>query len=172
MPLQSDGDFVVDSPASRDWRLGIAGGAVMTAVSILLAIWGGGPGLIIGLAGTVFFGLICLPLSLVRAARPRHDLVVTADGFTVDRGIADIGFVSWNEVQSIGTTSLGPVSFVLVRLRDPAAFVRRHGLVSRIPLRLLGQSRLRIVQISSQDLPMPVSEMARMMEARRTARSG
>jgi hypothetical protein len=170
MPLQPDGDFVVDSRTVGDWRPRVAGGVVMTAGSILLAIWGGLSGLIVGLTGTVFFGLICLPLIVARAVRSGHDLVVGADGFTVDREILDIGFVSWDEVESIGTTSLGTVSLVLVRLRDPAAFLRRHRPLPRVLLRLFGMSRLRTIHISSLDLPMPVSEMAQLMEARRAAR--
>ena len=167
MTIQSGGDFVVDFMSTTDRWSVVAMGVAMTTVSVLLAIFGGMVGLIVGLLGVVFFGLICLPYIVFRAVRPGHALVVGADGFTVNDHALDLGFISWNEVEGIETTSRGPFSWVVVKLRDPAGFLRRHRPVRRALLRLNGKARLSAVRIAGASLPLPVSDLAEIMEARR-----
>ena len=109
---------------------------------------------------------------MFRAVRPGHALVVGADGFTVNDHALDLGFISWNEVEGIETTSRGPFSWVVVKLRDPAGFLRRHRPVRRALLRLNGKARLSAVRIAGANLPLPVSDLAEIMEARRNGVSG
>jgi len=101
-----------------------------------------------------------------RAVRPGHALVVSADGFTVNDYALDLGFVSWDEVGSIETTNRGPFLWIIVKLRDREAFLRRHRPLRRALLRLRGKSALATVRISGVKLPLPVSEVAQLMEAR------
>ena len=142
--------------------------AGLTAVCIALVIWGGLVGLVGGLPGVVFFGAICLPYIVFRAVRPPSPLIVSTHGFTVNEYALDAGFISWEEVQSIETGSAGAFSWVVVRLRDPAAFVRRHRPVRRALLRLNSGLRRGYVRISGVRLPLPVSEVVAIMEAKRS----
>jgi hypothetical protein len=163
------GDFVVGPPNAKN-RWSVTAMAVgMTAVCVVLVIWGRLVGLIVGSVGIVFFGLLGLPVILLRAVHPQPVLVVGADGFTVNQDATDLGFISWDEVASIGTTSQGSLSWVTVQLRDPDAFLRRHSPVRRMLPRLRGTGR-RTVRISGVILPRPASEVAAIMEAMRSGR--
>ena len=71
-------------------------------------------------------------------------------------------------MQSIETSSIDAFSSVVVRLRDPVAFVRRHRAVRRALLRLNSGLRRGYVRISGVRLPPPVSEVAAIMEAKRS----
>jgi hypothetical protein len=164
------GDFVVGPMNTRDRWIVVALAVGMTAACAALVIWGGLIGLIGGLPGLVFFGLVCLPIILLRAVRPQPELVVSADGLTVNQSATDLGFISWDEVESIGTTSHGAFSWVTVQLRDPDAFLRRHSAVRRVLLRMRGTGRS-TVRISGVILPRPVSEVAALMEAKRRGHS-
>lgn len=172
MNLWPDGDFVVDIMSARDRWFIVAVTAGMTGVCVLLVIWGGVVGLIGGLPGAVFFGVICLPYIVVRALRPRPSLIVSADGLTSNGHALDMGFISWDEVESIGTTSRGAFSSIVVTLRDPDAFLRRHRPVRRVLLQLNGKARLATVRIPGVNLPLPVTDVAEIMEARRRAKNG
>jgi hypothetical protein len=172
MTIQPDGDFVFDFMSTKDRWYSVAIGVGMTTVSVLLVILGGVVSLIIGLIGVVFFGLMCLPYIVFRAIRPGHRLVVGADGFTVNDHALDLGFISWHEVEGIETTSRGPFSWVVVKLRDPAAFLRRHSPVRRALLRLNGKARLSAVRIAGVNLPVPVSDLAEIMKTRRNNVTG
>jgi hypothetical protein len=164
------GDFIVGPlNAKNRWSV-VAVGVGLTAVCAALVIWGGLIGLIGGLPGLVFFGALGLPVATFRALRPEPELVVGADGFTLNQSATDMGFISWHEVESIGTTSLGGHSWVTVQLRDPDAFLRRHSAVRRVLLRMRGTGRS-TVRIPGVILPWPVTEVAAMMEARRRGNS-
>jgi hypothetical protein len=164
---QLGGDFVVDADNAKE-RWAIAAAAVgLTAVCLALVIWGGLVGLVGGLPGVVFFGAVCLPYIMFRAIRPAPSLIVSTDGFTVSDYALDAGFISWQEVQSIETSSVGAFSWIVVKLWDPAAFVRRHRSVRRALLRLNSGLRRGYVRISGVRLPLPVSEVAAIMEAKR-----
>jgi hypothetical protein len=162
------GDFVVDADNSKTrWAL-VAMDAGLTAVCVALVIWGGLVGLVGGLPGVVFFGAICLPYIVLRAVRPASPLIVSTDGFTVSQYAVDAGFVGWEEVQSIEASSVGAFSWVVVRLQDPAGFVRRHRPARRALLRLNSGLRRGNVRVSGAVLPLPVSEVAAIMEAKRS----
>jgi hypothetical protein len=163
------GDLVVGPPNTKDRWSAVAIAVGLTAVCVALAIWGRLPGLIVGSVGTVFFGLIGIPVIVLRAVHPQPVLVVGADGFTVNQDATDLGFISWDEVASIGATSHGSHSWVTVLLRDPDAFLRRHSPVRRMVLRLRGTGR-RTVRISGVILPRSASEVAAIMEAKRSGR--
>jgi hypothetical protein len=165
---QLGGDFVVDADNAKSRWAVAALVAGMTAVCIALVIWGGLVGLVGGLPGVVFFGAICLPYIVFRAVRPVSPLVVSTDGFTVHEYALDAGFIRWEEVQSIETSPVGAISSVVVRLRDPVAFVRRHRPVRRALLRLNSRLRRGYVRISGVRMPLPVSEVAAIMEAKRS----
>jgi hypothetical protein len=164
------GDLIVGPPKARDRWTVVAIGVGLTAVCAALVIWGGLIGLIGGLPGLVFFGALGLPVVTLRALRPAPELVVSADGFTLNQSATDMGFISWDEVESIGTTSLGGHSWVTVKLRDPDAFLRRQSAVRRVLLRMRGTGRS-TVRIPGVILPQPVSEVAAMMEAKRRGSS-
>jgi hypothetical protein len=100
------GDFVVGPPNAKDRWSVVAMAAGLTAVCVALAVWGRLPGLIVGSVGTVFFGLIGIPVVLLRAVHPQPALVVGADGFTINQDATDLGFISWDEVASIGAGPL------------------------------------------------------------------
>ena len=161
-------DFVVDAGNAKSRWAVLAMCAGMTTVCVALVIWGGLVGLVGGLPGVVFFGAICLPYIVFRAVRPASPLIVSTDGFTVKQYAVDAGFIGWEEVQSIETSSVGAFSWVVVRLHDPVAFVRRHRLVRRVLLRLNSGLRRGYVRISGVRLPLPVSEVAAIMEAKRS----
>jgi hypothetical protein len=80
----------------------------------------------------------------------------------------DAGFVGWEEVQSIEARSVGAFSWVVVTLQDPAGFVRRYRPARRGLLRLNSGLRRGNVRISGVLLPLPVSEVAAIMEAKRS----
>jgi hypothetical protein len=101
------GDFVVDADNAKSRWAVAAVAAGLTAVCIALVIWGGLVGLVGGLPGVVFFGAICLPYIVFRSVRPVSPLIVSTDGFTVHEYALDAGFISWEEVQSIETSSVG-----------------------------------------------------------------
>jgi hypothetical protein len=164
------GNFIVGPLNAKDRWSVVAITVGLTAACAALVIWGGLLGLIGGLPGLVFFGLLCLPVILFRAVHPEPELVVSADGFTVNQSATDMGFISWDEVESIGTSSLGGHSWVTVQLRDPDAFLRRHSAVRRVLMRLRGTGRS-TVRISGVILPRPVSEVAAIMEAKRRGNS-
>jgi hypothetical protein len=170
--LPPDSDFVADIMPAKDRWFMVTVAAGMTGVCVLLIIWGGVVGLIGGLPGAVFFGVICLPFITRRALHPLPALVVSADGFTVNAHALDMGFISWDEVESIGTTSLGAFSRVVVKLRDPDAFLRRHRPVRRVLLELNGKAKLATVRIPGANLPLPVSDVAEIMEAKRRGKHG
>ena len=172
MTIQPGSNLAVDFMSTKDRWSVVAMGSVMTTFSVLLAIFGGLAGLIAGLLGAVFFGLIWLPYIVFRAVRPGHALVVRADGFAINGAALDPGFISWNELESIETTSHVPFSSVAVKLRDPAAFLRRHRPVGQALLRLNGKARLSAVRIAGVNLPMPVSDRAQIIETRRHGVSG
>jgi hypothetical protein len=104
-------DFVVDADNAKSRWAVLAMCAGMTAACIALVIWGGLVGLVGGLPGVVFFGAICLPYILFQALRPAPPLIVSTDGFTVNDYALDAGFISWEEVQSIETSSVGAFSW-------------------------------------------------------------
>jgi hypothetical protein len=167
---QLGADFVVDADNAKSRWAVAAGAAGMTAVCVALVIWGGLLGLVGGLPGVVFFGAICLPYIVFLAVRPVPPLIVSADGFTVRQYALDAGFISWQEVQSIETSSVGAFSQVVVRLRDPVASVRRHRPVRRALLWLNSGLRRGYVRISGVRLPLPASEVAAIMEAKHSGR--
>lgn len=144
----------------------------MTMVGIALIIWAGLPGLVVGLLAVVFFGAICLPYIVFRAARPASPLIVGTDGFTVNQDALDVGFIRWEEVQSIETSSLGAFSWVVVTLRDPASFLGRHRPARRALLRLNSGLRRGYVRISGVRLPLPVSDVAAIMRTKRNGLPG
>jgi hypothetical protein len=161
------GDFVVhDDDAKSRWAVA-AVAAGFTAGGVALIIWAGLLGLVVGLLVVVFFGALCLPYIVFRAVRPASPLIVGTDGFTVNEHALDAGFIRWDEVQSIETSSVGAFSWVVVTLRDPAAFVRRHRPVRRTLLRLNSGLRRGYIRISGVLLPLPVSDVAAIMEAKR-----
>src|SRR5580693_5920024 len=121
MTTDSPGDIVVeDEDAQGGWSL-VAVCAGMSVASVALVIWGGLVGLVAGLPGVVFFGVICLPYIVFRAMHPVPVLSIGSDGFTVRQYAVDVGFVAWDGVQGIETDSLGAFSWIMVTLRDPAA---------------------------------------------------
>jgi hypothetical protein len=65
------GDFIVGPLNARNRWSVVAMAVGLTAVCAALVIWGGLIGLIVGLPGLVFFGLLCLPVILFRAVHPR-----------------------------------------------------------------------------------------------------
>lgn len=166
------GDFVVEAkdPRSR-WELA-AICAGLTAVCVALVIWGGLVGLVCGLPGAVFFGAICLPYIVLRAIHPVPVLTIGPDGFTVRQYATDAGFVSWDEVHSIETGSRGAFSWIIVTLRDPMAFLKRHGRSRRALLRVNSDLRRGRVRIAGVQLSQPVGDVVQIMEARRNAVPG
>ena len=150
----------------------VAIGAGMTAVSVALVIWGGIAGLLGGLPGAVFFGAICLPYIVFRAVHPAPVLTVGSDGFTVRQYAVDVGFVAWDEVQGIETGSRGAFSWIMVTLRDPAAFLQRQRPVRRGLLRLNAGLKQGHVRIAGVRLSLPVGDVFQIMEARRNRVSG
>lgn len=165
-------EFVIGAEEAKGrWSL-VAGCAGMTVACVALVIWGGLAGLLGGLLGVMFFGVICLPYIVFRAVRPAPVLTVGSDGFTVRQYAVNVGFVSWDEVQGIETGSRGAFSWIMVTLRDPAAFLQRHRPVRRALLRLnvglkQGQVRIAVVHLS-----LAVGDVVQIMEARRNRVSG
>ena len=166
------GDFAVDADDSKSTWAVAAVAAGFTAGGVAMIIWAGLIGLVVGLLTVVFFGVICLPYIVFRAVRPPSPLIVSTDGFTVNEHALDAGFIRWDEVQSIETSSLGAFSWIIVTLRDPAAFVRRHRSGRRALLRLNSGLRRGYVRISGVRLPLPVTEVAAIMETKRNGLPG
>jgi hypothetical protein len=164
-------DFVADRATGRDrWSI-VAVGIGMTGVSIGLIIWGGPVGLVAGILGTVFFGGLGLPFVMFWAVHPVPPLLVGASGFVLQRTASDPGLVAWGEVDSIGTTVVRGFSRVVIRLRDPAAFLSRRRPVRRALLLINGVARLGNLRIPLGGMlmagqPVQASELAAIMQAR------
>jgi len=172
MTTDSPGDIVVEAEdAQGGWSL-VAVCAGMSVASVALLIWGGLVGLVAGLPGVVFFGVICLPYIVFRALHPVPVLSIGSDGFTVRQYAVDVGFVAWDEVQGIETDSLGAFSWIMVTLRDPAAFLQRHRLRRRALLKLNAGLKQGHVRISGAGLSLPVDDLVQIMEARRNRALG
>jgi FtsP/CotA-like multicopper oxidase with cupredoxin domain len=166
-------DEIIAGPdnAKERWAV-VAAGAGMTAVCIALMIWAGPVGFGIGIVGTVFFGMLCLPYIVFRALRPAPHLVIRADGLTLNRNAVDHGFIAWSEVADVAVGSLGAYSWVEVTLRDPDAFLRQHKVFRRALLRFNGSRTVGTVRIFGPHLPVSVADAAAMMQARLAASSG
>jgi hypothetical protein len=160
------GDLIAGPLDAKNRWFVVAAAVGLTAVCVALVIWGGLIGLVGGLPGLLFFGALGLPVITYRAVHPAPELIVSTDGLTVNQHAVDMGFISWDEVESIGTTSLGGYSWVTVKLSDPDAFLRRQPAVRRVLLRLRGTGRS-AVRIPGVILPRPVSDVAAIMEAKR-----
>jgi hypothetical protein len=172
MTTDSSGDIVVEAEgAPGGWSV-VAMCAGMSVACVALVIWGGVLGLAAGIPGVVFFGVICLPYIVFRAVHPVPMLTIGSDGFTVRQYAVDVGFVAWEEVQGIETDSRQAFSWIVVTLRDPAAFLQRHRLLRRALLRMntgLKRGRVRIAGVS---LSLPVGDVVQIMEARRSRAFG
>ncbi len=172
MSFQPNGDLVVEFMNAKD-RWFIAGAcAAMTIVCLLLALFGGTVGLVVGIVGLIFFGVICLPYVVARAIRPGHALEVRADGFVANNFALDVGFVAWNEVASIDVETRGSLSSVVVRLVDPVALLRDRRPARRALLRLNHGAKRGIVRIPTTAFPVGAAALAEIMESRRGGVSG
>lgn len=167
MTTQQAGDVVIDTPSRQRWRLaGIA--LIMTAVSAALVITQpyGDLGLVVGIAGLVFFGPLMLAL-LSRAIRRVPALILSPAGFTDRSTLACGGFVPWQEVKGIEELVFRGRVFVAVTMKDRAVF--RRGLPAWRRLLLVINQRLipGDVLIPESVLPVPPEELVRMMRSMR-----
>lgn len=162
------GDLSVAAEATRGRWGAVAVCAAMTAGGVALIIFGGLLGLVVGAAVVAFFGALCLPLITLWAIHPVPRLVVSTAGITINRyAISDTGVIGWEEVTTVGIASRGSLSWVSVTVRDPAEFLRRQPRGRRALLRLNRWGRLPVVRVTSVALPVPASNLAAAITARR-----
>jgi hypothetical protein len=125
------GDFIVGPlNAKNRWSV-VAMTVGLTAACAALVIWGGLLGLIGGLPGLVFFGLLCLPVILLRAVHPEPELVVSADGLTVNQSATDMGSsrgMRWRASGPVrSAVNRGCLSSCVIRTRSCAGIRRCAG---------------------------------------------
>jgi len=177
MVIQPDERIVVETPARQRRRL-TGPGIVLTAMSAGLLVFRphGDAGLVLGLAGLVFFGPITIS-RLLRGARNRPVLILDADGFTDHGSLISAGYVPWQEVQQVDQRPFRRRVFVTVTVTDPAALRARQSLWHRFLLRINGPMTAGDILIPDNVLPMRPAELVTTMRrlhraAQRRARSG
>jgi hypothetical protein len=177
MAIQTDDRVVIETPAGRRRRNLIFAVIVTGVLAVVAADRSDGTfGLVIGLAGLVFFGPLTLAM-LLRAMRNRPALILDADGFTDYGSMISAGYVPWQEVQRIEERAFRRRVFVAIKVIDPAAFRARQSAWHRFLLRVNGPMAAGDILIPDNVLPMSPAALVKTMRqmhraAQRRAHSG
>jgi hypothetical protein len=163
MAIQTDDRIVVETPPRKRRRPAVIGSVVTVMLVAVVADRADGIfGLVIGLAGLVFFVPYTLAM-LLRAMRNRPALVLDADGFTDHGSLISAGYVPWREVQRIEEHPVRRRVFVAVTVSDRAAFLARQSAWHRFLRRINGPMTAGDILIPDNVLPMRPAELVKTM---------
>ncbi len=168
MTTEAVSDFVIgpDTAGLRWFVVAICAG--FTAVGVVLIIFTGLLGIVVGAVAVAFFAVLGLPIMLPWAIHPRPRLLISPTGIWINRyAVNEVGVVGWEDVATVQVGSRGSFSYVSISVRDPAQFLRRQPLARRALLRLNGWSKKPDPHVISAPLPVPVSDLKAAITARR-----
>ncbi len=124
-------------------------GVLMVGASLLLVVTQNDPFTwFIGIVGVVFFG-VCLAFIVIRLIKPKHILIIDADGFTENSTAMAAGTrINWSEVQDIYLSSILTQKFICVVLKDPDAFMRKLPPIKKMMTKANAASSFAQIQIN------------------------
>jgi hypothetical protein len=165
------GDLVVETLLWKRW-LPVGLGVVMVAMCSQLVFqpheawlpW-------LGIPGLVFFAP-CLVYALYRAVRPRPAVVLRHAGFIDQASAPAVGFIAWEDVETISTVRVFGQAMVAIKLRHPDSIVRRLRPWTRRVMALNRRLYGAEVYIPAIVLPTNAAEFAETMDRRRRQRQG
>lgn len=160
-------DGLVVHPPRAPAVIALATGLVGLAGGVLLLVGGGTPATVVGVLLIAFFGATALG-GLLRLARRRPVLTVTADGLEDTGSLVAAGFLPWSQVGMLEVLAARRGGDLLVvGVHDPEAVLSRatptRARVARQQAGLLGSP----VIFPAAVLPLPAAALRDEIERRR-----